>query len=176
MFLYLLAVMGGVVIAWFWLIPITRLISGEKVGKIAADCFLPLRWVRNEIRWRRRPLLYVCKSNGVIGVVRARDYHRALRFVWRSSEAAELRGARPLISPTFRFFNTTPGNLGNTGGMENYNTLVKRCRVLPGDFVVTESWSEAKWTPGLPLAYSMIFGKRRGRKLYEKLVGCMSNC
>lgn len=134
------------------------------------------QYLKAELRWRHKPLLYVCKSNGVIGVVRARDYHRALRRVWRVSERNGLQEARPLISPTFRFFNPTPDNHANTGLLENYNKLASQCRIVYADFVVSAAWSEAKWTPGLPIAYEMIFGKRRGRKLYQQQIGCLSNC
>lgn len=66
--------------------------------------------VRNWIRSRMRPKVYRCTMNGVVGIVRAKDYDRVARVFWRGVRRKK-RGERRsysdaprfVIQPTFLF-------------------------------------------------------------------------
>ncbi len=136
-----------------------------------------IRRLRNEIRWRRRPLVYVCEHNGVIAVVRAKDYDRCMRQHWRRVERdwgknALIRGCRPHPEPQLHFSVKPSEPMGNLGEMQS---LLAECRIEPRQFTVPAPWSAWLICRSREVycsvdAYRLVYGKQRGRKLYREHV------
>ena len=100
-------------------------------------------------------------------MVRARDYHRALRKYWRRRElVGNAFREHILVQPLFWF---TDESVSRTGDSIDYSILWNECRMLGAEFAVPAPWNkQARFgkTPTLAEAYELIFGKRRGRKLF----------
>jgi len=104
-----------------------------------------IEWVMR--RWFDRyptdkPLIYLCKDNGVTGIARAEDFDQEI-MVERSicNGADKLDGRtretvyRPLVTPIFLFSDTTSSKkLGIIGGSAELHILLHGCLVEERSF------------------------------------------
>lgn len=128
--------------------------------------------ISNEISLRRRPLVYIATdARGSHGIVLCKAYRKARRRQWRNREwqgwqnftGWDNLGPRPTVRPLFVFGPDRA--IGNT---DDFIWLVSSCRTEPGHFDLSypePGVAEYPWR--LREAAEVIYGRRRGRKLYQ---------
>ncbi len=126
--------------------------------------FLGVRWVLNEIRWRRRPQLRLCEDEPrhLAGLVLEGDYRRKQRAEWYDS-SCQSNILRIKVQPIMVFSLAVRKDQhpkGVTGDSADLASLTRGCRVDVGDFYVLPDLAV-----DLRQAYELVWGQRRGRMM-----------
>ncbi len=122
-------------------------------------------FIQQELNWHRRPLVYTWKNGVTVGIALERGFHQALRHSWRRGHSPS---SRLVVPQTMRFSTlNVPGGPQLSGTLEDAHMILAHCRQIKAEFYVEEWHSGCKYTPSKATAYSLIFGKRRGKRMLE---------